>query len=76
MTRTTLEELYFKAMDLGEEERTELVRMLLASLGPDDGEGVSAAWQREIERRVAELNAGTVESIPWTEARSRIFKQF
>ena len=72
---TTLEELYFKAIDLSEEERTDLVRMLLASLGPDDGEGVAAAWQREIARRTAELDSGAVESIPWTEARSRIFRQ-
>jgi putative addiction module component (TIGR02574 family) len=32
-------------------------------------EDVAAAWKAEIERRVAELDAGTVETIPWEAVR-------
>jgi putative addiction module component (TIGR02574 family) len=61
-------------MRLNDEERAELVGMLLESLEIGDDEGVEAAWLKEIERRVAELDSGAVESIPWTEVRSRVFE--
>jgi putative addiction module component (TIGR02574 family) len=36
---------------------------------PDD----EAAWSKEIARRVAEPEAGTVETIPWDEVRADVF---
>jgi hypothetical protein len=30
------------------------------------------AWSEEIARRVAELDAGTVETIPWVEVREEL----
>jgi putative addiction module component (TIGR02574 family) len=33
---------------------------------------VEAAWKAEIERRVAELDAGVVETIPWDIVRDRL----
>jgi putative addiction module component (TIGR02574 family) len=33
---------------------------------------VEAAWMAEIERRVAELDAGIVETIPWEIIRDRL----
>jgi putative addiction module component (TIGR02574 family) len=70
----TPKQLYDRAMRLNDEERAELVGMLLESLEIGDDEGVEAAWLKEIERRVAELDSGAVESIPWTEVRSRVFE--
>lgn len=61
-------------MHLNEEARAELIGMLLESLEIRSDEGVEAAWLKEIERRVAELDSGAVESVPWTEVRSRVFK--
>jgi putative addiction module component (TIGR02574 family) len=66
-------ELFASALDLSEDERAELIGMLLESLDIGDEEGVEAAWLREIERRVAELDSGAVRSIPWSEVRSRVF---
>ena len=34
---------------------------------------VEAAWSAEIERRLAEIDAGTVELIPWDDVRSELF---
>jgi hypothetical protein len=31
-----------------------------------------AVWEKEITRRVAELNAGIVKTIPWAEVRRRV----
>ena len=34
---------------------------------------VEAAWSAEIERRLSEIDAGTVELIPWDEVQSELF---
>ena len=62
------------ALRLPPAARAEVVAELISSLdesGPVD-EGVEEAWTEEVRRRVAELEAGTVKPIPWSEARRRI----
>ena len=66
------DELYRKALQLDEFERAALASMLLDSLDKDADEGVKAAWLAEIERRMAELDSGTVESVPWDDVRVRL----
>ena len=34
---------------------------------------IEAAWSQEIERRLAEIDAGSVELIPWEEVRAELF---
>jgi len=70
----TPKDLYEKAMSLSDEERVELVGLLLETLEVGDDRGVEAAWLKEIEKRVAELDSGAAESIPWTEVRARVFE--
>lgn len=41
---------------------------------PSD-QDIEAAWSKEIERRLAEIEAGTVELIPWEEVRDELFAQ-
>lgn len=36
---------------------------------------VEAAWSEEIQRRLAEIDAGTVELVPWEEVRAELFGQ-
>ena len=36
---------------------------------------LTQVWSKEIERRVAELDAGTVETISWEEVRAELFGQ-
>jgi putative addiction module component (TIGR02574 family) len=60
------------ALSLSEEERAEIAEKLLASLdGPPDPD-VDAAWEAEIRRRVAALDAGTMTTEPWETALQRI----
>jgi putative addiction module component (TIGR02574 family) len=33
---------------------------------------VESAWQREIARRIKEMDAGVVKTIPWAEVRRRV----
>jgi putative addiction module component (TIGR02574 family) len=70
---STPKELYQRAMNLTDQDRAELVGMLLETLDIEEEPGVEAAWLKEIDRRVAELDAGAVESVPWSEVRARVF---
>lgn len=35
--------------------------------------GVEQDWAAEIERRIKELDEGTVQSIPWNQLRARLY---
>jgi len=60
------------ALRLEPDSRAEIAAELLASLdGPADPDA-EAAWDAEIERRIAAIEAGTVRLEPWSEVKSRI----
>ena len=44
----------------------------LESLETEPDPAVEQAWAKEIERRVAELDAGTVETVPWDTVKARL----
>ncbi len=62
-------------MALPEDARTELLEALIESLdgSADEPEEVEAAWADEIAQRLRAVEAGSVSSIPWEEARKAIF---
>jgi putative addiction module component (TIGR02574 family) len=63
------------ALRLDDEARAELAAELLASLdGPADPDAESA-WDAEIERRIAAIEAGTISLEPWEQVRRRIEKE-
>lgn len=73
MTKPT-ETVLAEALRLDTQSRAQLAAELLASLdGPSDPDA-DLAWQAEIERRVADLNAGKVKLEPWDEVKRRIEK--
>ena len=64
-----------EALTLPTEARAELADALYLSL--DDGSDenpaeVATAWAAEIERRVADLDAGRTKAVPMAEAMARI----
>lgn len=65
-------EVFRDATDLSEHDRATLAGLLIESLEGEPDPGVEAAWAAEIERRVAELDAGTIKTIPWEEVRQRL----
>jgi putative addiction module component (TIGR02574 family) len=69
---TKTKKLLDEALQLPSAEREALAGRLFDSLEADDPDA-ETAWQAEIERRIAELNQGTVKAIPWAEARQVIF---
>jgi putative addiction module component (TIGR02574 family) len=68
----TFTELWREAAELTEEERASLAGLPIESLEGDPDPDVEAAWAAEIEKRVAELDAGTAKTIPWEEVRRRL----
>lgn len=73
MTQMTNEvsKLLQKALSLSVEEQEALAESLISSLGDKVDEDVQAAWKTEIAKRVAELDSGKVQTIPWSEIRRR-----
>jgi putative addiction module component (TIGR02574 family) len=62
-----LKQLEAEALELSVRERAQLVQRLIVSLDEDvteDPAEVERAWDEEISRRLAEVQAGTAELIP------------
>jgi putative addiction module component (TIGR02574 family) len=64
--------LFNEALHLPEGERSELAARLIESLDPTRDDDAKAAWSAEIQQRIAELQTGQVQPIPWSEARRMI----
>lgn len=68
-------ELFDEAMRLDAQERATLMRLLIDALDAESEEGAEDAWRAEVERRMAELDSGAVETIPWEEVRARLYRR-
>lgn len=64
-------ELTARAKALPPEERARLAEELLATLDHSD-DGVEAAWDAEIRKRIADVERGTVQLIPADEAFAQV----
>lgn len=71
MSRTFIE-VWQEAADLSEADRAALAGLLIESLEGEADPDVEAAWAVEIERRVADLDSGRVQGIPWEQVRQRL----
>ena len=62
-------------MKLGPEERATLIRLLIDTLDAESQGGAEDAWRAEVERRIAELDSGTVDAVPWEDLRARLYQR-
>jgi len=70
-----LEELVQRALRLSPEERVQLIHRLIARLENEPGntpEAIAQAWDEEIARRMADIDAGRAQLIPGAEVLARI----
>jgi putative addiction module component (TIGR02574 family) len=65
-------ELLKRALVLPPAARAALAGSLLESLDETVDEGAEAEWQKEIARRMQELDSGRVKPVAWAEAREQI----
>jgi putative addiction module component (TIGR02574 family) len=61
-----------QALLLSERERAALAAALLDTLDEGTDVDAEAAWAAELERRIAEVDSGAVQTVPWPEARAMI----
>jgi putative addiction module component (TIGR02574 family) len=70
---SVIAQLLEQAMRLPDQERGDLAARLIDSLDPATGDDeVEMAWDGEIQGRIADLDAGRVQPVPWLEARRLI----
>lgn len=65
-------EILKEALELPLEARAVLADSLLESLDQQIDEDAEASWQREIQRRKAEIDSGRTPLVPWSEVRARL----
>lgn len=73
MSQMTLEvsKLLERALALSLEEQEALAESLISNLGGKVDEGIMAAWDAEIARRIEELSSGKAKTVSWEEVRKR-----
>lgn len=68
-----LSELLEKALALSTKDRGLLIDRLVASLDDEPAdEGVEAAWDEEIKRRIDDIRSGRVKTIPREQVLGRL----
>ena len=73
MLTPQVSELLEKALTLSTRDRGLLIHRLIASLDEEaPEEGVEAAWDEEIKRRVDDIRSGRVKTIPGEEVLRRL----
>jgi putative addiction module component (TIGR02574 family) len=71
----TLEQLKLQLEHLSTEDKAELAQFLLDSLEPEE-EGVAAAWDQEIARRVEEIRSGRASGTPAEEVFAELRREY
>ncbi len=65
-------EILKKALELPPEARAAIAGSLLDSLDRAVDEDAESDWENEVLLRLKDLEEGTVNPVPWAEARRRI----
>jgi putative addiction module component (TIGR02574 family) len=55
-------------------ERARIAEALLASLDASPDREIEHAWQKEIDRRLSDIDSDAVKCIPWEEVRERLYR--
>jgi len=72
MSSTSLDNLRTEVLGLTENERAELARDLLGSLDGASEVGAGEAWEREVLRRLDQVEGGTATLLSREEMRQRM----
>lgn len=67
-------EILKQALSLPPEPRAALVDSILESLDTGVDEGAGEMWRTEIQKRISELDSGTVAMVSWPDVHARLTK--
>ncbi len=65
-------EILKAALSLPAGARAAIAGSLLDSLDMEVDESADEEWRAEVRKRLAELDAGSVRTVPWSEVRARL----
>jgi len=72
MSTEALEQLRTQALTLTDQERAELAHDLVLSLDAPEDDGVEEAWERELIRRIKQIDSGQAKLLDRTEFKQRM----
>ena len=72
---TTTHELLESALQLPERDCADLAASLIESLDESFDADAQTAWAEEVRRRLADLDSGSVRTVPWDQVRQVIAGQ-
>lgn len=73
--RKDLQAVLQDAADLSDDDRATLAGLLIESLEGESDPDVEAAWEADLERRIGQLNAGSVDTVPWEDVRQQLLRR-
>jgi len=71
-----LDKVVEEALSLSGAERLHLARRLLESVEPSADADAERLWEEEIERRIAQVDAGAAQGRPWEEIKKDFDSRF
>ena len=74
MSTTAVEKILDNALKQPETERARIAEALLASLEAPPARENRNAWQKEIDRRLNDIDSGAVMCTPWEEVKERLYR--
>jgi len=72
MNANTVDSIIDQALQQPERERARIAERLISSLEQTTDFDVELAWQKEIGKRLEEIDSGAVECVPWEEVRNKL----
>ncbi len=74
MSANTIDNIIDQALQQPERERARIAEKLISSLEQTIDFDVELAWQKEIGKRLEEIDSGAVECVPWLKVRTKLSK--
>jgi putative addiction module component (TIGR02574 family) len=74
MSTAVADEILGNALRQPDTDRARIAEALIASLDVPADRDIELAWQTEIDRRLLEIDSGTVKCIPWEQVRDRLYR--
>jgi putative addiction module component (TIGR02574 family) len=71
----SVDEILEDALALPAEAQAGIAGSLISSLDEQMDQHVEELWSAEIARRIVEIDAGSVQLVPWTEVRRRLSEE-
>jgi putative addiction module component (TIGR02574 family) len=73
---TRAEQIVEEVLQLPEEDRAWVIHKLAQSVEDESTNSVEAAWAKEIDRRIAEVDSGMADLRPWSETMAELKTRF